>query len=281
MKFEPSETIALNAVASETREMNPVALLTPTCGRDLELCTLLCESVDRHVTAFSKHVLLVPDCDLPRFAHLQSERRSVIAASTYLPKWLRPLPRIFQRRRQQFWWSFRTGPVSGRRVQQCLKIAAIMSLPYERYCILDSDVVFFRDFDLSRFEYPAPIPLLNTPDAVTPGKPRQSRRVETSHQLLGLPAPRLPAPDCIGPVIFWDRQTTHAMVSQIEAVSNLHWIEALCRSREFSETMLYGTFVQNDARFSGAHRHAAIEDYESIRTPRPALKKPARLDALC
>ena len=91
--------------------MNATALLTPTYGRDLELCTLLCESVDRHVSSFSKHVLLVPDSDLPLFAHLQSERRCVIAASTYLPKWLRPLPRIAQRR--QFWWSFRTRPVSG------------------------------------------------------------------------------------------------------------------------------------------------------------------------
>ena len=62
--------------------MNPVALLTPTYGRDLELCTLLCESVDRHVTSFSKHYLLVPDCDLPLFAHFESERRIVLPAST-------------------------------------------------------------------------------------------------------------------------------------------------------------------------------------------------------
>jgi hypothetical protein len=236
--------------------------------------------VDRHVSSFSKHVLLVPDSDLPLFARFESERRSVIPASTYLPKWLRPLPHIGQRK-QQFWWSLRTRPVSGRHVQQLLKIAATILLPHERYCILDSDVVFFRDFDLSQFEYPAPIPLLNMPNAVTPSKPRHARRVETSHQLLGLPAPQLPVPDCIGPIVFWDRQTTHAMVSQIEAVTNLHWIEALCRSREFSETMLYSYFVQNDARFSGAHRHAAIEEYESIRTPRPALKATARLGALC
>src|SRR5882757_8760244 len=129
-------------------EMNPVALLTPTYGRDLELCTLLCESVDRHVSSFSKHVLLVPDSDLPLFAHLQSERRSVIAASTYLPEWLRPLPRIAQRNGPKFWWSLRTRPVSGRHVQQLLKIAASIVLPYQRYCILDPDLVFFRDFDL-------------------------------------------------------------------------------------------------------------------------------------
>ena len=33
--------------------MNPVALLTPSYGRDLELCTLLYGSVGRHVSAFA------------------------------------------------------------------------------------------------------------------------------------------------------------------------------------------------------------------------------------
>jgi len=110
--------------------MNPVALLTPTYGRDLELCTLLCESVDRHVTSFSKHYLMVPDCDFELFAHFESEHRSVLAASQFLPKWLRPLPRIVQRKRRQYWWSFRTKPVSGWHVQQFLKIAATNTLPH-------------------------------------------------------------------------------------------------------------------------------------------------------
>jgi hypothetical protein len=237
---------ALNVIAREIYEMNPVALLTPTYGRDLEICTLLCESVDRHVTSFSKHYLLVPDSDVPLFAPLASERRVVIPASTFLPGWLRPLPRVVQRKRRQFWWSFRAKPVSGWHVQQFLKIAATISLPYERYCILDSDVVFFRDFDLARFEYPNSIPLLTMANEVTADQPRHSRWLETSHQLLGLPTPPFPAADYIGHIIFWDKQTTRGLTSRIEAVTGFEWIEALCRTREFSEYMLYGYFVQND-----------------------------------
>jgi hypothetical protein len=244
---------ALNVTAKETQEMNPVALLTPTYGRDLELCTLLCESVDRHVAAFSKHYLLVPDCDLSSFCRFESERRSVLPASRFLPKWLRPLPRFVQRNRRQYWWSFRARPVSGWHVQQFLKIAAAIALPHPRYCILDSDVVFFRDFDLSRFEYPNSIPLLNIPDEVTSSHLRHSHWVETTHRLLGLRAPGLPASDFIGHIIFWDQQTVAAMVSKIEAVSGLDWIEALCRTQEFSEYMLYGYFAQSDARFAGRH----------------------------
>ncbi|MES2194645.1 MAG: DUF6492 family protein [Pseudomonadota bacterium] len=243
----------MTANAGEITAMNPVALLTPTYGRDLALCALLCESVDRHVKSFSKHYLLVPDCDLSLFSHFESEHRVVLPASHFLPAWLRPLPRIVQRKRRQFWWSFRAKPVSGWHVQQLIKIAAAMSLPHERYCILDSDIVFFRDFDLSKFQYPNSIPLLNMRDEVTADQFRHARWVETSHQLLGQPVPQLPASDFIGHIIFWDQQTTQAMASKIEAVAGLGWIEALCRMRDFSEYMLYGYFVENDAGFSARH----------------------------
>jgi hypothetical protein len=143
--------------------------------------------------------------------------------------------------------------VNGWHVQQLIKIAATISLPCQRYCILDSDIVFFRDFDLARFEYPNSIPLLNMPNEVTSGQIRHARWVETSHQLLGLPAPPLPASDFIGHIIFWDQQTTRALAARIEAVTGLDWVEALCRTREFSEYMLYGYFVQNDARLADRH----------------------------
>jgi len=242
--------------------MNPVALLTPTYGRDLEICTLLCESVDRHVTSFSKHYLLVPDCDLSLFAPLASERRVIIPASAFLPDWLRPLPRIVQRKRRQFWWSLRAKPVSGWHVQQFLKIAATISLPHQRYCILDSDIVFFRDFDLAHYEYPNTIPLLRMDGAVTADQPRHSRWLETSHQLLGLPTPPFPAPDFIGHIIFWDQQTTRALTERIEATTGLSWIEALCKTREFSEYLLYGFFVQNDA--ASALRHTVAPNTPCI-----------------
>ena len=125
-------------------ETNPVALLTPTYAPHLELCTLLCESVDRHVTSFAKHYLLVPDCDLALFSRFASDRRVVIPASAFLPRWLRPLPRMFRRKRRQFWWSLRAKPVSGWHVQQLLKIAATIALPHQRFCILDCDIVLFR-----------------------------------------------------------------------------------------------------------------------------------------
>jgi hypothetical protein len=160
---------------------------------------------------------------------------------------------MIQRKRRQYWWSFRTKPVSGWHVQQFLKIAATMTLPHRRFCILDSDIVFFRDFDLSRFEFPNPTPLMTMPNEITSDRVNHADWVGTSHRLLGLPTPSLPASDYIGHIIFWDQQATRAMVAKIESVTAIDWVEALCRIHGFSEYMLYGYFVQNDARFLASH----------------------------
>ena len=46
------------------------------------------------------------------------------------------------------------------------------------------------------------------------------------------------------------------MATRIEQVTKLDWIEALCQTREFSEYMLYGYFVQND--IGAATRHIVV-----------------------
>jgi hypothetical protein len=243
-----------STVFDQTPEHDRVALLTPTYARDLAICELLCDSVDRHARSFSRHYLLVPDSDFALFSRFESARRAVLPASQFLPAWLRPLPAIIRRQRRQHWWSFRARPVSGWHIQQILKFAAAATLPHSRYCMLDSDVVLFRDFDLTRFEYPKSLPLLKVPNSVASSQVRHARWIETTHQLLGLPAPPLPAADFIGHIIFWDRSAIRAMIEKIETTTGRNWIEALCRTREFSEYMLYGYFVQSDPNFSRVHR---------------------------
>src|ERR1700759_35509 len=258
-------------------EMTSLALLTPTYARDFELCKLLCESVDRHVTPFAKPYPLVPDTDYVLLSRSASDRRAVIPASAFLPAWLRPMPRMFHRKRRQFWWSMRAKPVSGWHVQQFLKIAAAVALPHERYCILDSDIVFFRDFDLARFQAPNTLPLFRVTNEVTADQASHSRWVATSHQLLGLPTPPLPAPDYIGHIIFWDRDTTRAMVSRIEAFTGRGWVEALSRPRDFSEYMLYGYFAETDAASATSHSPVAstpcVSYWEAPRLDKAGLNR--------
>ncbi|SHN68606.1 hypothetical protein SAMN05444170_1385 [Bradyrhizobium erythrophlei] len=234
-------------------EQSSVALLTPTYARDLSLCALLCESVDRHARSFSKHYLLVPDSDLALFSHFEGPQRTVLSASQFLPGWLRPLPSIIRRQRRQHWWSLRARPVSGWHIQQILKIAAAATLAHSRFCIFDSDVVLFRDFDLAPYRFPELLPLHRVPNGITPGHVKHARWIETTHRMLGLPTPSLPATDFIGHIIFWDQLAIRGMIRKIESTTGLGWIEALCRTREFSEYLLYGYFVQSEAPLRAMH----------------------------
>ena len=233
--------------------MSSIGLVTPTYWRDRDLCTLLCDSVDRYLSSYVKHYLVVADEELPLFNRFNGARRVVVPSSHLLPAWLRPLPRFVQRKKRRYWWSLRAAPVSGWHVQQILKIAAVSRFPEERCCILDSDVVFFRRFDLSALQRPNPAPLYSVPGAVNATEPLHPAWVRSSHHLLGLGEPAFPAADFIGHIITWDRLATRALIERIEAVTGLDWVEALCRTRDFSEYMLYGYFVQHNPRHMTEH----------------------------
>jgi hypothetical protein len=235
-------------------ELNSVCLVTPTYWRDLELCELLCESVDRHVTAYAKHYLIVADAEMRLFAKFNGPRREVLPASQFLPPWLRPLPGFLRRNNRRYWWSLRAKPMSGWHVQQLIKLSAASSLPCERFCVIDSDVVFIRPYDLSPYRQPHPIPLFYTPATVTTQAPLHAPWVKSSHRLLGLDPPKFPADDFIGHIIFWDQRTVRGMLQQIERVTGREWADALCNTREFSEYMLYGYFLRSAPAHMAQHR---------------------------
>ncbi len=224
--------------------MDCFALVTPSYRGDLERCALLCESVDLCVSGFSKHYLIVDDDCLGLFAHLAGPRRVVIPVSEFLPRWLRSLPSFVRRKDRHYWWSFRVLPVDGWHVQQILKIAAVCTLPEERYCLLDSDIVFFRPFDLKTHARPEPLRLYCQPRAITESFAPHASWIAATHRLLGIGAASFPGSDFVTNVVLWDQCTARAMVDRIEAVNRSSWIEAVCRARyELSEYMLYGHFV--------------------------------------
>jgi Family of unknown function (DUF6492) len=231
--------------------MSSISLVTPVSPRDVELCALQCESVDRYLSCYVKHHLIVPDDELALFDRFNAARRVVVPASQLLPAWLRPMPRMLQHKGQRYWWSLRTRPVSNSHLQRILKIAAADAFPESRHCILDSDVVFFRRFDLSIVMRPRHAPLFeqmgeaDSPDLV--------RRARTSRHLLGLKTSSFPAADFSARIAVWDRRATRAMIERIENVTGVEWVEALCHARNICEYMLYGCFVQDSPRHRLEH----------------------------
>jgi hypothetical protein len=258
-------------------DTQPVALVTPTYWRDLERCTLLCESVDRYVTSFARHYLLVADDDLPLFKRFQSAHRDVLPLSQLLPPWLAPLPRFVQRKNRRYWWSLRAMPVSGWHVQQFAKMLAATRLPHARTCMLDSDVVFFRPFDLAPYAKPNPAPLFLQPAAIAANAPLHASWVRSSRRLLGLPEPAFPADDFIGHIIIWDQRTAQAMIERIGQTTGLDCIEALCRARDISEYLLYGNFVRSVPALMADHRsttdNLCLSYWEADALDAPAVQR--------
>jgi hypothetical protein len=248
--------------------MSSISLVTPVSRHDVELCALQCESVDRHLSCYVKHHVVVPDDDLALFDRFNGTRRVVVPASELLPAWLRPIPRLLQHKGERYWWSLRTSPVSGLHLQRILKIAAAIAFPEDRHCILKSDVVFFRQFDLSMLLRPRLAPLLETARDALANSPIHTQRVRTCRRLLGLKATSVPATDFSGRIVVWDRRAARAMVERIETITGAEWVEALCHARTISEYMLYGSFVQD----SPEHRseHASTSDTRCLSFGPPA-----------
>jgi hypothetical protein len=227
-----------------------VSLITPSYRGDLERSALLFESVDRHVKSFERHYVIVHDEDLDLFKPFHQGRRVVLPVSEFLPKWLREIPHLRWRKRQ-YWWSFRSMPVSGWHTQQLVKIQAASTLPEDRFCLIDSDNAFFRDFDASTVANPHILPVHVYRNGAGEHRPRHLRWVQTAHQMLGLEEPSFPANDYIDQIIVWDKSIVNAMIGRIEALSGRNWTETLCRVRNFSEYMIYGTFITREAGMEG------------------------------
>jgi hypothetical protein len=231
-----------------------VALVTPSHGKDIERFALLCESVDRLVHSYERHYVIVNDDDMPAFAKFSRGHRVVMSCSQLLPHWLKPVPSRLLRKGRRLWWSFKSKPVHGWHVQQLLKISAALQLPEQRFCFIDSDNVFVRPFDVRGYAGGEQTPLYLDRGAITADAPLHANWVRNCDRLLGrAEATAFPADDYIGNVIVWDKSAVHDMASTIERTTAMSWALALCKTRAFSEYLLYGQFVRTSPRHAARH----------------------------
>lgn len=267
-----------------------VALMTPTYRGDLDRFELLCDSIDRFVSGYERHYVIVNDDDLPFFARFESSRRTVLPGSRFLPPWLRALPPFVSRKGRRTWWSFRSGPLHGWHVQQLLKISGALQLPHQRYCIVDSDNVFFRPFDVAAYAGADSIPLYVDRKVIRAEAPLHAVWVRNADRLLGGSATPFPADDYIGNVLVWDKSTLRDMIATIEATTGTPWAVALGKARSFSEYILYGYFVSRSPTHQATHKlttqSLATSHWDGDELDEKALiamidRSPADVVALC
>ena len=234
--------------------MRTVALLTPTYANDIDRFDLLCESMDRHVTGYQRHYVIVNDDDLPLFQKYASQRRIIAPSSQFLPSWLWAAPRLLAFNGRRVWYSLFAKPVHGWHVQQLLKISGALKAEEDRICIVDSDNLFFRDFDIGAYAGGEKTPLYLNRHALAGGEQKHTLWTHNAFRLLGLPEPLFPADDYVGNVLVWDKEALKSMTEEMRLANGVSWQLALCRTRRFSEYILYGQFVAHAPRFREQHQ---------------------------
>ncbi|GLS46363.1 DUF6492 family protein [Methylobacterium brachythecii] len=242
---------------NERGQPETVGLITPSYRGDLDRCELLFESIDRHIAVRGQHYVIVHDEDVPLFERFRRHDRQILPVSAFLPQWLRHIP-FLKWKGRQYWWTSQGWPISGWHSQQIVKIQAAASLPEQRFCIVDSDNVFFKDFDLAPLALPNSVPLHVYEGGIRAHRPRHMKWIETASRLLGTVEPSFPADDYIDQIIVWDQATVQGMIARMESVSGRDWVAAMCRDRDFSEYMIYGAFVESSA--AGAARHTRTSE---------------------
>ena len=220
-------------------DMNSEQLEIVTCsyGPDLERCGRLCQSVDRHVPWDIGHVLVVPRRDHRKFAALHNARRRILAAEDVLPRGFFQLP--FSDR---LWVDSRGWPVRGWILQQLIKLSADRVTDAELIMFADSDLQFVRDLELDKIYRDGQLRLHRIPGAMNEGRHR--RWHQRAGFLLGRRVDYFGS-DYIGQLITWRRSQLQGLQQHIAEVSGKSWHIAVARSRDFSEYILYGGYVEH------------------------------------
>lgn len=224
--------------------MQSNAIVTASYVSDLDRCRLLCETIDRHVTGFDRHYILVEHRDVALFRQLESSRRIVIDERDILPRWLHALDDPLSGFKRRIWLSWRTRPLRGWHVQQLRRIGIAGHVSQDALVFCDSDVVFLKPFDCGRFWQDGKLRLLRHDNALDrPQLADQRQWSVNAGSLLGIREPAMSSHDYISTVIAWRRSTVEDMCRRIEAVSGRDWVSAIASKRKFSECMIYGRYV--------------------------------------
>ena len=233
------------AARAPARADQSAAIVTASYAPDIERCRLLCESIDRHVSGFSRHYILVAHCDYKLFRdQFESPRRTVVDERDLLPSWLvslRDPTSLFKRR---IWLSPRTMPLRGWHVQQLRRIAIAHHVTDAALVYCDSDVVVLKDFDCATFWRDGDVRLFRRDDALL-GPVDGDQRLWSEHagQILGISEPQISPHDYIATLIAWRRDAVVSMCERIESVTGEDWVAAIAARRKFSECMIYGRYA--------------------------------------
>lgn len=235
------------------------AIVTASFAPDFERCRLLCETIDRHVTGYTRHYILVEHRDVALFRQLETSRRIIIDENDILPSWFRSYPDPFYLGKRRIWLSLRTLPLRGWHAQQFRRIAIAAHADEDAFFYVDSDVAFLKPFDCSVVWRGEDLRLFRRDgDLLGPVPGDQKLWSEHAGRMLGINPEQKSIHDYVGTLIAWRRDALLSMCDHIERVNGRHWIAAIGRARTFSECMIYGRYADEVQKGVG-YFHDATE----------------------
>ena len=224
------------------------SLVTCSFRGDLEVCRLLCETIDRFAPTDMIHWLYVPKADVPLFADLASARRRIATQESLLPWWFAkaPMPgpkwraRLRLPRRNVYVTPL-SKPVRGWIAQQIMKIAAATQAETEIVVHVDSDNAFIRPLQMEHVARGGAVRLYRHPEMVQ----RASHRMwhEAAGRLLGLEAGDFHGAEYIDQLVVWRRSVARGLTARIAEIAGTDWRIALARAPHFAEYILYGVYA--------------------------------------
>jgi hypothetical protein len=239
------------------------AIVTSSYRGDLERCRLLCESMDRCVTGYRRHLILVEGADVALFRQFAGPYREIVDERDILPKWLRPFPDPLSFGRRRIWLTPKGPPLRGWHVQQLRRLAAATMLEEDVVVSVDSDVVFLRGFDMSWFHRTGAVDFFRRRGAIDQlAAPVRNEHLAWSRRagkMLGIADPATTDDGYIATLIPWRTDTVREMKAHMEAVGGLSWMSTLAGGRALSECTLYGRFVDEVELRPDRHAGTALE----------------------
>ena len=247
-----------------------LVVVTPSHKPDFISFGHLHASVLRNTDAAIRHIVVVPEADVPLFSSLGSGRLVVRGYRTALPQglmsttWLARLPMLPR--------GYRIGavnvrhpwpPLRGWILQQILKIAVVSELDVDVALLIDSDNIVVRPLLETHFRRGAAVRLFRRPEGIHAAMPRHLAWKRTAHELLHPQAEDPESPDYITPLGSWSPELLRQCVARIEDTTGQRWYDVVGRHLEFSEYILYGTYVSTlaDPTLTFASNHTMCHEY--------------------
>lgn len=207
---------------------------------------MLCETIDKHVTGFSAHYILVEHNDVGLFKHLEGPTRVIIDEMDLFPNWIRAYPDPFCLGRRRIWLSLRTMPLRGWHAQQLRRIAIAENIQEDGLFYCDSDVAFMKPFDCASLWQGENLRLFRRNNQLLDRSLADHKLwAENAAMLLDINRSAILPHGYVGTLIAWRRDRVIGMCRRIEAVSSRHWLAAIGKQRDFSECMIYGHFADD------------------------------------